>query len=79
MAVLSLAAAGGHVYPSPMTSSIQVVPLGREHVPDAAALFGASLEALRNHVSGLSDALADTARVAARLADMSGFAALERG
>jgi hypothetical protein len=52
---------------------------GREHVSDAAAVFVASFDALRDDVSGLSDALADTAMVAARLADMSGFAALEDG
>ena len=60
-------------------SSIQVVSFEREHISAAAALFVASFDALREHVWGLSNALADTATVAARLADMSGFAALEDG
>jgi GNAT superfamily N-acetyltransferase len=58
---------------------MQLVPFRREHAPDAAAMFVASLDALRNDVPALSGALAATATVADRLADMSGFAAVEDG
>jgi hypothetical protein len=67
------------VYPSLVTASTHVVSFGREHVPDAAALFVASFNALREDVSALSDTFADTARVAERLENMSGFAALDDG
>ena len=58
---------------------VHVVPFERRHVADAAALFVTSFNALRRDVSGLSDAFADEAAVAARLADMAGFAALDAG
>jgi GNAT superfamily N-acetyltransferase len=56
-----------------------VVPFGHEHVADAAASFATSLQTLRTDVPALPDALADAGAVAERLADMSGFAAVEDG
>jgi GNAT superfamily N-acetyltransferase len=58
---------------------MQVVGFERRHVQEAAALFVASLEALRAEVPALSGVLADRARVEAELSRMRGVAAIEDG
>jgi ribosomal protein S18 acetylase RimI-like enzyme len=67
------------VYASSVESGIQLVEFEGKHAREAAALFVASLNALRENLSVLPGTMTNAATIADKLCDMTGFAALRDG